>query len=562
VASLHGDTPVALPVSDDRPAFATRLSCALKRLGEVTVAETSREGSVRGVSASELDAATRRIASGLLSLGLRPGDVGAILASTDLEWALADVAMIRSGVTSVGIYPTEPPERVAYVLADSQASVIFVDTAEQLAKVRQVRARLPSLRHVVALSRFPGDEDTIALAALETRGDAPIADAPVTPDLPAILIYTSGTTGQPKGAIISQATLDAMVSGAMAAYQFRTGWSRPSYLPLCHVAERLFTLCGLVSGMCSRFVPNLPDLPLALTHVRPHHMLGVPRVYEKLLEQLGPDVPEPHIARERIGLDRAELLLCGGARLPRHVVEGFARIGLTIYDIYGMTEAGVVTTNRPGAMKPGSLGRAAPGCEIRIADDGELLVRGDNVFSGYLNKPDRTAEALRDGWFHTNDIVELDKDGYLYIRDRKNDMLKTVGGKLLAPAPIEERLSESSLIANAIVFGNERRYLTALLLLDEAGCRHLAERSGTHFSDLGSFAQSKILQQSVADAVARANAGLSRVEQIKRYHLIARRFAPTDPEMTPTLKVRRQVFADRYHAEIEAMYAFPEGERA
>lgn len=563
MASLVDDPSGTLLNSEKAPgAFATQLVAALARLSDATLAERSRAGRIRGVTARELDADTRKLAAGLTAIGLRPGDVGAILAATDLEWMMVDLAMIRSGVTSVGIYPTEPPERVAYVLADSGASVVFVDTAEQLAKVNQVRDRLPALRHVVALSHLKHDGHVLDFGELAATSSPVLAEQTVACELPAILIYTSGTTGEPKGAIITQAALHAMVASAQTAYGFERGWVRPAYLPLCHVAERLFTLSGLVSGMCSRFVPDLADLPDALRECRPHHMLGVPRVYEKLLHGLGPGELDPDTARARMGLDRAELLLCGGARLPRHLIDSFGRVGLTIYDIYGMTEAGVVTTNRPGAVKAGSLGRAAPGCEVRIAADGELLVRGRNVFSGYLNKPEKTAEALQDGWFHTNDIVEQDEEGYLYILDRKNDMLKTVGGKLLAPAPIEERLAASDLIAAAIVIGNERRYLTALLLLDEAGCRRLAEETAIDFTDLGSFSQSTALKEAIAQAVARANAGLSRVEQIKRYHLVSKSFSPTDPEMTPTLKVRRRVFEDRYRKEIEAMYTSLSGQPA
>lgn len=557
MASSPLDQQVANASADGVPmTFANRLDIALESHGDAALAQGSQESSDL-LTARELDAATRRIGAGLSALGLRPGDVGAILASTDVEWMLADVAMIRSGIASVGIYPTEPAERVQYVLADSGAAIVFVDTPEQLAKVDQVRSGLPALRHVVSLSPGMETSGVLSLKSLQSDVAGSAERGMVTPELPAILIYTSGTTGQPKGAVITQSALNAMVASATTAYGFQQGWVRPSYLPLCHVAERLFTLCGLATGMCSRFVPNLAELPVVLADSRPHHMLGVPRVYEKLLEALGPDEPSPGEARRRLGLDRAELLLCGGARLPRHVVDGFERIGLTIYDIYGMTEAGVVTTNRPGAVRTGSLGQAAPGCETAIGEDGELLVRGPNLFSGYLNKPDRTAEALRDGWFHTNDIVEQDDDGYFYIVDRKNDMLKTVGGKLIAPAPIEERLTASGLISTAVVLGNGRRYLTALLLLDEAGCRRLADGTGTTFGDLQSFSTTAVLRGAVEKAVVEVNAGLSRVEQIKRFHLVPRSFAPTDPEMTPTLKVRRRAFEERYSEEIEAMYAMP-----
>lgn len=551
------------PISDlPLATFADRLSRALCADPARLVAESRRDDDLLRWSVAQTSDTVFSIGRGMSSLGLAAGDCGAILAATDAEWLFADLAMIRLGMTSVGIYPTESAAKVEYVLRDCNASIVFVDSAEQLAKVDAVRSRLPALRYIVALKPVSAPDTEASggafqpmtlktLCAADGAWNFPRA---IAPESPAILIYTSGTTGAPKGAVITQANLLAMVDTALAAYDFTPGWVRPSYLPLCHVAERLFTLCGLVGGMTTRFVPDLAALPETLREIRPQHMLGVPRIYEKILEASAEARQPGASPAVAMGLQRAELLLCGGARLPAALVAKYAAAGLPIYDIYGMTEAGVVTTNRPGDSRTGSLGRSVAGIETKLLPDGELLIRGDGVFSGYLNKPDQTAAALKDGWFHTGDIVTRDADGYFHIVDRKNDILNTSGAKLVAPAPIEEKIGASPLVAGSIVIGNDRKYLTALILLDEAGCRRFALNEGLPFESLDAFGRHASLIAAIDGLVSTVNRHLSRVEQIKRYHLVSQTFAPTDPEMTPTMKVRRRVFEERYADAISAMY--------
>lgn len=555
-----------------------------------------RDGRVVGLSTDEVERAVDRVAALLAAHGVAPGDRVAILSYNRPEWAIADYAVLALGAASVPIYTTLPPDPVAFILADSGAKAVFVEDAAQLAKVRAARARAPDLKVVIGIDVagegvVPFAADAGDPAAVRSRSDA------VRPDDLATLIYTSGTTGVPKVVMLTHRNLVSNAEASLKVLDLGPADDVLSFLPLSHVFERLVDYAVWEAGASIAYPRSLDTVADDLALLRPTMMAAVPRFYEKVRGRVLANVASAPPARQRIfrwalrtGAQAAayrrrgeSLPLClgvrhalanrlvfrkvhartggrirffvsGGAPLSPEVCEFFWHAGLPILEGYGLTETSpVIAVNSFAANRAGTVGRPVDGVEVRIAADGEILVRGPNVMKGYFGRPDETAEVLHDGWLHTGDIGLLDDGGFLKITDRKKEIFKTSGGKYIAPQPLENRLKESPLVANAVIVGANRRFAAALLVPNfEAVAARLGSADGP--PDTKALVADPRLREILAGEVERANEGLAPYETIKKFAVLARDFTIEEDELTPTLKIKRRVIDRRYADVIEGLY--------
>jgi long-chain acyl-CoA synthetase len=550
------------------------------------------------------------VAAGLRSLGVVPGSRVAIHAENRPEWVIADLAAQGLGACAIGVYPTSPAAEVEYLLAHSEAEVLIAEDEEQLDKALAVRAELPLLRHIVVmdprglrLSDLPG---VLTFEELERRGAgdslAAYADAveALDPESTAILVYTSGTTGPPKGAMISHTNLVAAGRTFVAALGANRGDEVLSYLPLCHVAERLISVIdGVWAGLVVNFGEGGPSFANDLRDVQPTVFLGVPRVWEKMLAtveiRMGDASPLKRLLyrtclrhgrriaprrmsgtvsvsdrvvlalcellvfralREKLGMARVRVPVSGAAPIAPQVLEFLWAIGIPVREGYGQTENTAICTLTPiGDIRLGSVGVALPDVEVRIASDGEILTRSAGVFQGYLNNPAATAETVdADGWLHTGDVGELDDDGFLRITDRKKDIIITAGGKNISPSEIENQLKVSPYVREAVVIGDRRKYLTALIGIELETVGNWASRRGLAYTTYADLSTKDEVVKLIDGVVQEANRTLAQVETIKRFTLIGKELDHEDGELTATQKVKRRAMADRFATEIEAMY--------
>jgi long-chain acyl-CoA synthetase len=519
------------------------------------------------------------LARGLLARGVRRGDAVAVLSRSRVEWALLDWAVMRIGAVVVGLYPTSSPKECAYLLAHSEAVVVVVEDEEQQAKIDQVRAELPELREVLALDELPQLEEEGRARPAEELAAA--EDAVMEDDL-ATLIYTSGTTGPPKGCMLTHRNL-VVAASRVPRDLGATDDTVLLFLPLAHSFGRLAHQAAAYHGATVAFVADATRVATAVAIVRPTILPAVPRVYEKVhanvlgeLERAGgakraigtwalaigarasrlrrEGRPLPlglrvrHAladrlvfskVRERLG-GRLRVGVSGAAPLAVEVLEFFDALGITVVEGYGMTEnASSCTVNLPGHGRFGTVGQAVAGSEIRVADDGEIFTRGETTFAGYYKDPEATRAALTDdGWLRTGDVGEVDSDGYVKVTDRKKDLIITAGGKNISPQNLENALKASRFVSQALVVGDRRPYVTALVTLDPAE----VESSGRDAREL------------VRELVDDVNRDRARVEQIKRFAILPRDFSQEEGEVTPTLKLKRRVVQEHFAAEIEALY--------
>ena len=517
------------------------------------------------VSTAELDRRVRACAAGLAALGLKPGDRAAIVSYNRLEWVVADWACQLIGVADVPIYSTLPADQVDYILRDAGARMVFVENAEQAEKAKA--SGLP----LVSFDPAPGTE---SFDDFLRRGAEPPACAPAADDL-ATLIYTSGTTGVPKGVMLTHRNLVSNFTSCCNLLSIGPEDVLLSFLPLSHSFERILDYAAFHRGACIAHAEHIDQVVQNLQEVRPTVMGAVPRFYEKVYARIrdaaagmsglrraifewarrvgGADAEfrrrglrpplglrlRTALARrlvfrkmaDKVG-GRIRLFISGGGALSRDVAEYMWSLGFTLVEGYGLTEtAPVLTINAPGGVRLGTVGRPIPGVEIRLAADGEILARGPNIMKGYLNKPEETAGVFVDGWFATGDVGELDPEGYLRITDRKKDLLKTSGGKYVAPQPIENRLKLSPHLRNAIVIGDARKFPAALLVPAPGATK-----------------------DQLQSAVDEVNATLPHHEQIKKFAVVDADFTIEGGELTPTLKVRRRVVEKKYAALIDGLY--------
>jgi long-chain acyl-CoA synthetase len=556
-----------------------------------------------------------QLAAGFMALGLRPSERVALMLPNRVEHVLADFGVVHAGGVPVTFYATLAADQIAFVARDCDARVAVLDGAAELARWQGVLAELPGLRKIIV--RDPaacpaGDlylswPDFLALGAERLAAEpreVAAATAAIRPEDPATLLYTSGTTGNPKGVVITHASILYELATATESGNAQPHVRWVSYLPLAHIAERMFTLyLAVYNGGHSYFCHNASTgLVATIGEVKPTAFFGVPRVWEKIQAgiqallaaeqdegkkaavaaamdtglayvrscQYGQSTPDELAAefakaeqsvlrpiRSLLGLAGAEVVVSAAAPLPPEVGAFFAGLGMKILDVYGMTETtGAFTTNTPSAFKLGTVGQAVAGIEVKIAEDGEILARGPLNTPGYLNMPDRTAELIdSDGWLHTGDIGSVDADGFVSVLDRKKELIITSGGENISPAAIENLLVAHPLIGQALAYGDRRPYVVALLTLDGEVAPAWGKARGIAASSLAQLAEDPAILAAVADAVTAANSRLARVQQVKTWRLLPVEWTADTEELTPTLKLKRRIVHGKYADVIDALYA-------
>ncbi len=510
----------------------------------------------------------RRIAGGLAALGMGRGDTVALMMTNRPEFNLVDTAAMHLGATPFSIYNTSAPEQISYLFSNADNRVVVCER-QFLDAIRAADAAL--VEHVVVI-----DDDvdgTFTLADLEAAcpGDFDFDGAwrAVEPEDVLTIIYTSGTTGPPKGVQLTHASIMAENRGFAAVMPLPAFGRFTSYLPSAHIGDRGIThyYASIMFGATVTAVADIRQVVGALPEIRPSAWGAVPRIWEKIkaaLEAKGiadpsvlPDEVKAGI-RAQLGLDQAQWLICAAAPIPRQVLEYFAALGLPVCEAWGMSELSCFATINPSDdNRIGTVGKAIPGVELKLLDDGELLARGPIVMKGYRKDPAKTAEALdADGWMHTGDVATIDDDGYVTIIDRKKELIINAAGKNMSPANIEQKLKSSSpLIGQAICIGDMRPYNVALLVLDPDICAQWAQEHGLADASAAVLAQDRSVHAEVARGVEVANSQLSRVEQIKRFTILSVDWEPGGEELTPTLKLKRKPIHAKYTPEIDALYA-------
>ena len=559
--------------------------------------------------------AVREIAAGLQALGLQRGQTASILANTVVEWVLADLAVLSCGAVSNGIYPTDAASQVQYLCEDSSTRILFAEDDEQLDKALEVREQLPLLQKIVVFDmkglRDLDDPDVMSLDALRALGRQWLAEHPdcverssaacELEDL-AILVYTSGTTGKPKGAMHSHRGLVYTARGFNTLVAQDENDERMCFLPLCHIAERMGgEYFALYTGSRLNFVENPETIPENVREIAPTVFTAVPRVWEKFYSGVmialkessalqraayawsigvGTTIADKVLAgqpvglglklrfalarwlalnnaRKLIGIHRARFLVTGAAPISPELIKWYLALGVPMLEVWGMTETCGASTGVPATrIKPGSIGPAAAFNEVRLDPaTGEILVRGPNVFMGYLNLPDKTAETIdKEGWLHTGDVGVVDDEGFFRITDRMKDIIITAGGKNITPSELENELKFSPYITDAVVIGDKRAYLTVIIMIDQENVEKFAQDADIPFSNYASLTRAPEVQELIQKEIDRVNQKFARVEQIKKFFLLDTQLTAEDEELTPTMKLKRKLVEKKYAAQIEAMY--------
>ena len=559
--------------------------------------------------------AVREIAGGLMSLGFKHGETASILSNTVVEWVLCDLAVLSCGGVANGIYPTDAASQVEYLSADSRTTILFVEDDEQLDKALEVRERLPLLRKIVVFDmeglRNLDDPGVISLGALREEGRRYNRDHPdalkarvaaVKPEDLAILVYTSGTTGKPKGAMHLHQGLTYTVRGYNVLISRDENDECMCFLPLCHIAERMGgEYFSLYTGAKLNFVENPETIPENVREIAPTVFTAVPRVWEKFysgvmiglkeagavqqatyawaigvgtriadLVLAGKPVPASlkwqftlarwlalNNVRKLIGIHRSRFLVTGAAPISPELVKWYLALGVPMLEVWGMTETCGASTGVPAdRIKPGSIGPAASFNEVRLDPaTGEILVRGPNVFAGYLNLPEKTAETIDpEGWLHTGDVGVVDEEGFFRITDRMKDIIITAGGKNITPSELENELKFSPYITDAVVIGDKRPYLTVIIMIDQENVEKYAQDHDVPFSNYASLTRAPEVQALIQGVIDGVNKKFARVEQIKKFFLLDTQLTAEDEELTPTMKLKRKLVQTKYAPQIDAMY--------
>jgi long-chain acyl-CoA synthetase len=581
--------------------------------GDLPAMSWKRDGAWQTLSWRDYRERVAEVAMGLAGLGVGRGDFVAIMATNRPEHVLADQGAVHAGATPTTFYFTLAPEQIRYAAGHCEAKVAVLEDRDMLKRWQEIREDLPALAHLVLLDGAQDGDGAGVLGwdELVRRGrEALAADRAafeelagrVSPEDNATLLYTSGTTGPPKGVLLTHHNLLYQCTALERLTGLEPGGSSVSYLPLAHIAERVLSIyTPLMRRSHVWFCPDPTQAVEYVREARPTLFFGVPRVWEKVRagieaklaaeenerkrkiaqraldtglevvrrQQRGESLPlglrARHAVLERlvlakvrkaIGLDRCAFASSAASPLAVDVAEFFAALGLPLVEVYGMTETSAVATgNRPGKLKIGTVGPALAGVEIRLADDGEVLVRGPVNTPGYFKQPEATAELIdAEGWLHTGDVGELDGDGYLKIVDRKKELIITSSGKNLSPANIEGLLKEHPLIGQVLVYGDDRPYVVALIVLDHELAPAWAARNGLGAGDLAQLAASEPALREVQLAVDAANQRLARIEQVKRFEILPVEWTAESEELTPTLKLRRRIIHAKYAERIDALY--------
>ena len=559
--------------------------------------------------------AVREIGHGLMALGFESRETASILSNTTIEWVLCDLAVLSANGVSNGIYPTDAAEQVEYLCQDSSTTVLFVEDDEQLDKVLEVRERLPKLKKIVVADmeglRDFDDPQVISLDALRALGREHLKQhakaleervAACRPEDLAILVYTSGTTGRPKGAMHSHQGLVYTVRGYNTLIARDENDECMCFLPLCHIAERMGgEYFSLYTGAKLNFVENPETVPENVREIAPTVFTAVPRVWEKFYSGVMITLKEAgavqqaayawaigvgqrvadHVlkgepvsallkmqfkvarvlvldnVRKLIGIHKARFLVTGAAPISPELVRWYLALGVPMLEVWGMTETCGASTGIPAdKMRPGSIGPAADYNEVRLdPQTSEILVRGPNVFMGYLNLPEKTAETIdADGWLHTGDVGTVDGEGFFRITDRMKDIIITAGGKNITPSELENELKFSPYITDAVVIGDKLPYLSVIIMIDQENVEKFAQDTDVPFSNYASLTRAPEVQQLIQDVIDGVNKKFARVEQIKKFFLLDTQLSAEDEELTPTMKLKRKLVQEKYAPQIQAMY--------
>ena len=555
----------------------------------------------------------RSVACALISLGLKKGDTGAIIGDNCLEWVFADLGIQCCGAVTTGVYATNAWQQVEYIVENSEAKFFFVENEEQLDKWLRFKDNVPKLKKVIVWDteglRHFKDPMVITFDELVETGSKVAVDTPemfakriaeIEPDDLSVLIYTSGTTGPPKGVMLTHRNCLWMGHAITTDNPMTSKDEIMSFLPLCHIFEQLFTVLGHITcGHIVNFIESPDTVAENMMEISPTVGYAVPRIWEKYYSAIQIRMSDAtwfkrliffmalkigkkraslkmdfkavpfylevvyqlaywavfRKLRERMGFDRIRVTISGAAPIAPEILRFYQSIGVNLVEAYGQTEGtGVTSVSRIGRVKFGTVGQPLTGLEVKIAEDGEILVKSPGVFKGYFKDPEATAETLVDGWLHSGDVGELDEDGFLKITDRKKDIIVTAGGKNISPQYIENKLKASLYINDAVVIGDRRKYLTCLIMIDEDNVVKYAQDHKIQFSTYKDLALHDDIRKLVHDEVRTVNETLARVEQVKKFCILPKKLYEEDGEITPTMKVKRKFVNEAFCELIDSMY--------
>jgi long-chain acyl-CoA synthetase len=584
----------------------------VERSGDRPAQQFKQAADWKTITWREVGDVVREVALGLIALGREKGEMVALLSASRAEWVQADFAIFSAGCVSVPVYPTYPPDLIAYVVNDSGAKTIIVEDSAQLAKVLQARDKMPALQQIVVITGYDAPQPPKMVMTWEalrrlgrenaTAHKSTLAErvASTRPTDLATIVYTSGTTGPPKGVMQTHGNHVAAVTASKQATPVEEGWVHLLFLPLAHSFARLESFLGVTHGLTTAFAENLDKVGENLKETRPHFICSVPRVFEKVYGKILAGVEAGSPAKKKIfnwavgvGRDvsrhqqrgqpvpatlelkrklahklvfsklhaalggRLQWAVSGGAPLSRDIAEFFHAAGILLLEGYGLTETcPALTFNRPDRFKFGSVGQSLPGVQLRIAADGEILARGPNIATlGYYKQPEATHEVFDpDGWFHTGDIGTVDKDGFLVITDRKKDLIVTAGGMNIAPQNIENLLKADPFISQVMVYGDRRPYPVALITINPEELSKFAREQGILTSEAAAIVKHPKVTERVGRTVEEKNTQLQSYAKIKRFTVLPIDFSLDGGELTPTLKVKRKVVSQKYKDAIEELY--------
>ncbi len=583
----------------------------VKNFGDNTSLMTKIEGNYQGIDYNELGRRVKYFALGLANMDIKKGDKVSILSENRAEWAISDLAILSLGAINVPIYPTLAPRQIEYILNDAEAKIIIVSTEEQVKKVLDIFDNLPNLKAIIYMDQVAeATEAMYFYAHLYEKGKEFDKNNPdyfdnvssaIETDDPCAIVYTSGTTGNPKGAVLSHGNILSNTLGGIETLNIRSTDLFLSFLPLCHVFERMGgQFCPLLAGGSIAYAESIETVAQNLTEAKPTIMCSVPRLFEKIYAKIlanaeagsplkkkiffwAINVGEKYVEAEKRGKvggglkfkhnlahklvfskiqekvgGRLRYFISGGAPLSKEIGEFFHAVGVKILEGYGLTESSpVIAVNLENKFKFGTVGPALTkgGVELKIADDGEILTRGPHVMKEYYKNPEETKEVIDDdGWLHTGDIGFLDEDGFLTITDRKKNIIVTSGGKNVAPAAIENKLLTSQLVDQVLIIGDKQKYLTALIVPNQDMLESFAATQKISFKDYAELMDNDQINQYVANEINNVLSDQARFEQIKIFKLVAEPFTIEAGELTPTLKIKRKVVEEKYADLIEQMY--------
>jgi long-chain acyl-CoA synthetase len=582
--------------------IADLMVCAAEQFADRVAVRHKVDGDWRDVTYAEVGDVVREIGLGLIDIGIAPGERVSLLCNTRPEWTYCDFAITSAGAVVVPIYPTNSPEECEWVAGNSESVAVVCEDASQVAKIVAVRERLPALRTIVVIDPGGDTADAISLDEVRERGHGREASeleartAAVRPEDPFTFIYTSGTTGPPKGCVLTHGNYRRVVTMLESAGAVQDEEVTYLFLPLAHAYALLIQLVNFdVGTTIAYYGGDTTQIVPELQQVRPTYLPSVPRVFEKIytlaLSSQAPEVQEKMRAAAKLGVQvrdlqirgedvppellapfeaaeeqlfknvrgifggRVRQAVSGAAPIAKEILEFFYGCGVPVLEGYGMTETATVATySTIEHHRFGSVGRVLPGVEARIADDGELLIKGDNIFQGYYRNDDASFGAIVDGWLHTGDLGSIDEDGYVYITGRKKDIIITAGGKNLTPANLENDLKQSRWVSQAVMHGDRRPYPVMLIALDEEEIVPWAKEHGIEDTSIAALAENDEVRALLQGELDKANAKYAQVEQIKRFFILDHDLSQETGELTPTLKVKRNVVNEKYADRFDALY--------